>query len=164
AKKEIKAEGGHIIDRVMKEFTNIPILLILGCFLFYFLGGYLFYSAMFGAVGAAVDNETDTQQFLLPVMMPLIIAFIAFQAVLREPDGAVAFWMSIIPFTSPIIMMVRIPFGGVAAWELILSMVLLVLGVIGITWVAARIYRVGILMYGKKVNFKEIGKWIFYKS
>lgn len=158
-----KEQEQQVIQRVFSEFSNVPIVLIISTFLFYFLGGYLLYSAMFAAVASAVDSETDTQQFVLPVSMPLIIAFIAFQAVIRDPDGSVAFWMSIIPFTSPIIMMVRIPFGGVEAWELILSMVLLILGFIGTTWVAARIYRVGILMYGKKVSFKELGKWIFYK-
>jgi len=115
-----------------------------------------------GAVGAAVDNDADTQQFMLPITLPIIFSFVFAQFVLRDPDGTLAFWTSIIPFTSPIIMMVRIPFG-VPAWEIALSMVLLVLGFMGTTWVAARIYRVGILMYGKKVSYKELVKWIFYK-
>ncbi len=132
--------------------------------LFYFIGGYLLYSALFAAVGSAADNDTDTQQFVFPISMPLIIAFVSIGAILRDPDGPVAFWMSIVPFTSPIVMMMRLPFGGVAAWELILSMLLLVGGFVFITWVAARIYRIGILMYGKKVTFKEIGKWVFYKT
>lgn len=140
---------------------NIP--LIIGCFLFYFLGGYLLYSALFGAVGAAVDNETETQQFMFPIMMPIIAAIAFAQIAVRDPDGPLAFWTSMIPFTSPVVMMVRIPFG-VPIWELALSMVLLVLGFVGTTWLAARIYRVGILMYGKKVTFRELSKWVFYKG
>ncbi|CAG5069555.1 hypothetical protein DYBT9623_02291 [Dyadobacter sp. CECT 9623] len=157
---------GNAVENPMAEILgavnslNIP--LILGCFLFYYLGGYLLYSALFGAVGAAVDNDADTQQFMLPITLPIIFSFVFAQFVLRDPDGSLAFWTSIIPFTSPIIMMVRIPFG-VPAWEIALSMVLLVIGFMGTTWLAARIYRVGILMYGKKVTYKELAKWIFYK-
>jgi ABC-2 type transport system permease protein len=148
---------------VLKALDNLNVPLILGCFVFYFLGGYLLYGALFGAVGAAVDNETDTQQFMLPITIPLIMTFVIAQTVIiRNPDGPVAFWMSIIPFTSPIAMMLRIPFG-VPVMELLLSMVLLVLGFVGTTWLAARIYRVGILMYGKKVSYKELSKWLFYK-
>ncbi|WP_234733619.1 ABC transporter permease [Tellurirhabdus bombi] len=148
---------------VIKSLQTLNIPLILGCFLFYFLGGYLLYSALFGAIGAAVDSETDTQQFMMPIMLPIIFSFVIAQFVLRDPNGALAFWTSIIPFTSPIIMMVRIPMG-VPAWELILSMVLLIMGFVGTTWLASRIYRVGILMYGKKVTYKELSKWIFYKA
>jgi len=148
---------------VFKALDNLNVPLILGCFVFYFLGGYLLYGALFGAVGAAVDNETDTQQFMLPITIPLIMTFVVAQTVIiRNPDGAVAYWMSIIPFTSPIAMMLRIPFG-VPVYELILSMALLILGFVGTTWLAARIYRVGILMYGKKVTYKELSKWVFYK-
>lgn len=148
---------------VLEAAENLNLPLILGCFVFYFLGGYLLYGALFGAVGAAVDNETDTQQFMLPITIPLILSFIVAQTVItRHPDGAVAFWMSIIPFTSPIAMMLRIPFG-VPVSELLLSMALLVLGFICTTWIAARIYRVGILMYGKKITYKELSKWLFYK-
>ncbi|SDE97281.1 ABC-2 type transport system permease protein [Dyadobacter soli] len=150
------------VAEVLSAIGSLNIPLIVGCFLFYYLGGYLLYSALFGAVGAAVDNDADTQQFMLPITLPIIFSFVFAQFVLRDPDGTLAFWTSIIPFTSPIIMMVRIPFG-VPAWELALSMVLLVLGFMGTTWVAARIYRVGILMYGKKVSYKELVKWIFYK-
>jgi ABC-2 type transport system permease protein len=142
---------------------NVP--LIVGCFLFYFLGGYLFYGALFGAIGSAVDNDTDTQQFMMPVTMPLVLTFVVSQAVLTtNPNGQVAVWMSMIPFTSPIAMMMRLPFGGVPAWQLATSMVLLVLGFIFTTWLAGRIYRVGILMYGKKVNYRELSKWMFYKG
>ena len=116
---------------------------------------------MFAAVGAAVDSEADTQQFMLPVSIPLIVGIIMTQFVINNPSGSIAFWFSIIPFTSPIVMMARIPFG-VPAWELILSMVLLVLGFLGTTWFAGKVYRTGILMYGKKVNFKELIKWLKY--
>lgn len=147
---------------VMKAIGSLNLPLIIGCFLFYFLGGYLLYSALFGAVGAAVDNETETQQFMLPITLPIVFSFIIAQFVLRDPNGSLAFWASIVPLTSPIIMMVRIPLG-VPVWELLLSMTLLVLGFIGTTWLAARIYRVGILMYGKKTTYRELSKWIFYK-
>lgn len=150
------------VAEVLGAVNSLNIPLILSCFLFYYLGGYLLYSAMFGAVGAAVDNDADTQQFMLPITMPIIFSFVFAQFVLRDPDGSLAFWTSIIPFTSPIVMMVRIPFG-VPAWEIALSMVLLVAGFMGTIWIAARIYRVGILMYGKKVTYKELAKWIFYK-
>jgi ABC-2 type transport system permease protein len=151
------------LSQALQAMDNLNLPLILGCFVFYFLGGYLLYGALFGAVGAAVDNETDTQQFLLPITIPLILSFVVAQTViLRNPDGPVAFWMSMIPLTSPISMMLRIPFG-VPVWELLLSMVLLVAGFVFTTWIAARIYRVGILMYGKKVSYKELSKWLFYK-
>ncbi len=136
---------------------------IIFCFLFYFLAGYLLYSALFAAMGAAVDNEADTQQFMLPVTIPIILALVMAQTIVQNPNGSVAFWFSIIPFTSPIIMMVRLPFG-VPGWELALSMILLVLGFLFTTWLAGRIYRTGILMYGKKVTWKELGKWLFYKG
>ncbi|WP_299819368.1 ABC transporter permease [uncultured Pontibacter sp.] len=158
-----ESEAAKMVSEGMTAFSNLPIGLILVCFLFYFLGGYLLYGSLFGAIGAAVDNETDTQQFMFPITIPLIISFImSYTLVLKNPDGPVAFWMSIIPLTSPIVMMVRVPFG-VPAWELLLSMALLVLGFIFTTWIAARIYRVGILMYGKKINYKELSKWLFYR-
>ena len=157
------ATAKNPVADVMAAIGTLNIPLIVGCFLFYFLGGYLLYSALFGAVGAAVDNETETQQFMFPIMMPIIAAIAFAQIAVRDPDGPLAFWTSMIPFTSPVVMMVRIPFG-VPIWELALSMVLLVLGFIGTTWLAARIYRVGILMYGKKVSFRELSKWVFYKG
>ncbi len=150
------------VAEVLGAVNSLNIPYIIACFLFYYLGGYLLYSALFGAVGAAVDNDADTQQFMLPITLPIVFSFVFAQMALRDPDGSLAFWTSIIPFTSPIVMMVRIPFG-VPAWELALSMILLVLGFMGTTWLAARIYRVGILMYGKKVNYKELAKWVFYK-
>lgn len=156
-------DAANAVSDVLTAVNSLNIPYIIACFLFYYLGGYLLYSALFGAVGAAVDNDADTQQFMLPITLPIVFSFVFAQMALRDPDGALAFWTSIIPFTSPIVMMVRIPFG-VPAWELALSMVLLVLGFMGTTWLAARIYRVGILMYGKKVNYKELAKWIFYKG
>ncbi|RPD46877.1 ABC transporter permease [Hymenobacter sediminis] len=161
--KEKKEEGNKIVQALQQADLNVP--LIVGCFLFYFLGGYLFYGALFGAIGSAVDSETDTQQFMLPVTMPLVLTFVVSQAVLTtNPNGTVAFWMSMIPFTSPIAMMMRLPFGGVPMWQLGLSMLFLVLGFVAAIWVAARIYRVGILMYGKKVTYGELSKWMFYKG
>ena len=149
---------------IMDGIESIPFLQILISFIFYFLGGYLLYGALLAAVGSAVDSEADTQQFMLPITMPLIFSFVVAQTVMENPDGSMAFWLSIIPFTSPVIMMVRIPFGGVETWELLLSMFLLILGFLGTTWVAAKIYRTGILMYGKKITYKELWKWLFYKG
>jgi len=143
------------------ESINFP--LIIGMFIFYFLGGYLLYSALFAAIGSAVDSETDTQQFMLPVTIPLLIAYIAAITVMQNPQGNVAFWFSIIPFTSPIVMMVRIPFG-VPVYQVVLSMVFLILGFLATTWIAAKIYRTGILMYGKKVSYRELMKWVRYHN
>ena len=141
---------------------NLPY--IFACFLVYFLGGYLIYSALFAAVGSAVDNETETQQFMLPITLPLLFTYImSFSFIINNPDSSLSFWLSIIPFTSPIAMMVRLPFG-VPDWQLALSMVLLIGGFILTTWIAAKIYRVGILMYGKKASYKELAKWLFYKE
>jgi len=139
---------------------NFPLIICM--FIFYFLGGYLLYSALFAAIGSAVDSETDTQQFMFPVTIPLIVAYIAAVNVIQNPQGNVAFWFSIIPLTSPIVMMVRIPFG-VPLTHIILSMVLLIGGFVFTTWFA-KIYRTGILMYGKKVGYKEIWKWIRYHN
>ena len=120
------------------------------------------YGAFLAAIGSAVDNEADSQQFMMPVTIPLIFSFVVAGTVMDNPDGALAFWLSIIPITSPVIMMVRIPFG-VETWELLLSMALLVLGFLGATWMAAKIYRTGILMYGKKITYKELWIWLSYK-
>ncbi|MGY3089633.1 ABC-2 type transport system permease protein [Hymenobacter sp. UYAg731] len=148
----------------LNTLAALPLGTILFGFIIYFLGGYLLYGALFGAVGAAVDDQTDTQQFMFPITMPLILSYIVgVSVILRNPDGPVAFWMSMFPLTSPIAMVIRLPFG-VPMWQLALSIVLLILGFIGTVWVAARIYRVGILMYGKKVTYKELGKWMFYKG
>jgi len=150
----------EIMDSFFNQ-VNLPVMLF--SFLFYFLGGYLLYGALFAAVGSAVDNEADTQQFMLPLTIPLILSFTLAQNVMTNPESSLAFWLSIFPLTSPIIMMVRIPFG-VPYFDLILSMVMLVLGFIGATWISAKIYRTGILMYGKKTSYKELWKWLFYKG
>ena len=152
---------------ILNEFTRltggINLILIFVSFLFYFLFGYLMYSALFAAVGSAVDAEADTQQFMLPITIPLIFSFILIQPVMDNPDGILAFWLSIIPLTSPIIMMARLPFG-VESWQLIISMILLILGFIFTTFIAGKIYRTGILMYGKKISYKELWKWLTYKG
>ncbi|RLD44676.1 MAG: ABC transporter permease [Bacteroidetes bacterium] len=146
---------------ILETVMSIDFKVIIGSFLFYFLFGYLLYGALFAAIGGAVDNDADTQQFILPVTIPLIISIMALQPITNNPDGPVAFWLSIIPLTSPISMMIRIPFG-VPWWQLALSMSLLVGGFIFFTWVAGKIYRVGILMYGKKISYKELWKWLRY--
>ena len=143
------------------ESTNIP--MIIAAFLFYFFVGYMLYSSLFAAIGSAVESATEAQQFTFIVMVPIILSFLMAQYTMQDPDSNIAFWASMIPFTSPINMMVRLPYG-VPGWELILSMTLLVLGFLGCSWVSARIYRVGILMYGKKVTWKELGKWLFYRG
>tara|TARA_B100000787_G_scaffold162742_1_gene143803 strand:- start:190 stop:1455 length:1266 start_codon:yes stop_codon:yes gene_type:complete len=142
---------------------GINLVQIFISFIFYFLAGYLMYSSLFAAVGSAVDAEADTQQFVLPITIPLILAFILIQPIMENPDGPLAFWMSIIPFTSPVIMMVRLPFG-VANWELALSMGILILSFVLTTYLAGKIYRTGILMYGKKTSYKELWKWLSYKE
>ncbi|MEO5570078.1 MAG: ABC transporter permease [Bacteroidia bacterium] len=146
-----------------KILESLNLTKILFAFLFYFLGGYLLYSALFAAVGSAVDSDTDVQQFMLPVTLPLIFGYIVSTIVMANPESSLGFWCSIIPFTSPIVMMVRMPFDP--PWfDIILSMIMLILGFIGTTWIASRIYRTGILMYGKKPSWKELGKWLFYKG
>lgn len=138
--------------------------LMVGMFLFYFLGGYLLYASLFAAVGAAVDNETDTQQFMMPITIPLVFGFIVSEFALTNPEGSMVFWFSQFPLTSPIVMMVRgaTGFDSGSIWELFLSMALLIGGFVFCVWMAGKIYRVGILMYGKKVSYKELGKWLKY--
>jgi len=145
----------------MIRTINIPVMLI--SFIFYFLGGYLLYASMFAAIGAAVDNETDTQQFMLPITVPIILALVMMPSVIENPSGSLAIWLSMIPFTSPISMMMRIPFG-VPYIELVISAIILVFTFVGMTWAAGKIYRTGILMYGKKVSYKELWKWIRYNG
>lgn len=148
-----------VIDDVM---NNINIPLLVGSFFFYFLAGYLFYAALFAMIGAVVDNPADSQQFMMPIMLPLIGSMMFLGVIIKDPSGPIAFWMSIIPFFSPIIMMIRIPFD-VPLWELALSMTLMVAGFIGTTWMAGRVYRIGILMHGSKVNYKVLFKWLMMK-
>jgi len=158
---EAMNDAGFQMDNlieIVKSFNPVKTMLL---FLFYFICGYLIYAALFAAVGSAVDNETDSQQFMMPITIPVIIAmFIAISA-FRNPASSVVFWGSLIPFTSPIVMMARISFG-VPNWEIFLSMALLIIGILFTIWFAARIYKTGILMYGKKVDFKEIWKWFMY--
>jgi ABC-2 type transport system permease protein len=155
-------ESAGEMGGVMEALNSVNFPVMIGAFIFFFVVGYLLYAALFAAIGGAVDSESDTQQFMFPITIPLILSIIMAQYIIRDPDGPVAFWFSIFPLTSPVIMMIRIPFG-VPYIQVILSMVLLILGFLGTTWLAARIYRTGILMYGKKVNYKELWKWIRYK-
>ena len=148
---------------IVGSLSQVPWGLIVGVFAFYFMFGYLLYGSLFAAIGSAVDNETDTQQFMLPITIPLIIGLLIMFNAMNNPESAVSFWGSIIPFTSPIVMMARIPF--IPPWhDVAISMVLLVLTFLATTWLAGKIYRTGILMYGKKVNYKEIMKWLKYKN
>ncbi len=147
----------------LEIFNNLPIYSLVFGFVFYFIAGYFLYGSLFASVGAAVDHETDSQQFMLPLTIPLILSFIMIQPIIDNPHGDLAYWFSMIPFTSPIIMMVRIPFG-VPIFELALSMTILVIGIVSSIWLSSKIYRVGILMYGKKPSYKEVWKWIKYKG
>lgn len=152
------------IGDIQKSLAGLDVTKIVAVFIFFFLGGYLFYSALYAAIGSAVDSETETQQFMMPVMLPLLLGYaLSLSVVTNDPYGSTAFWLSVIPFTSPIAMVVRIPYG-VPAWELALSMAVLVGGFIATVWIAGRIYRVGILMYGKKTTFKEMFKWFTYNN
>ncbi len=148
---------------IFAAFNDIHFGIMIVSFLFFFIGGYLLYSSLFAVVGAAVDNDTDTQQFVLPVTLPLILGLLVMMRAFQYPDDPIAFWFSMIPFTSPIVMMARIPFG-VPIEQVILSMGILVITFIGTIWFAGKIYRTGILMYGKKVNLKEMMKWLRYKN
>lgn len=146
-------------------FLSANWALIIPCFLFYFLAGYLFYASLFAAVGSVVNEDPqEAQSLMLPITMPIILSFIIMTTAVAKPDAPVSVWGSIIPFSSPIVMMARIPSGNVPAWQIIVSMLSLVAGFILTTMFAAKIYRTGILLYGKKVTFKEMGKWLFRKS
>lgn len=151
------------MQSMLRSVADINFGVLLGSFLFFFLGGYLLYSSLFAAIGSAVDNEADTQQFMFPITIPLILAIIVMMNAIQNPEGQLAFWFSMIPLTSPVIMMVRIPFG-VPYWEAALSMSILVATFIFTTWLAGKIYRTGILMYGKKVTYKELWKWLRYSN
>ncbi len=148
---------------VMQALKNINYVQIVACFLIYFLLGYLLYSGMFAAVGSAVDNEADTQQLLLPITMPLIIGLFIMLHTFQYPDSSLSFWASIIPFTSPMVMMARIAYG-VPMWELALSIGLLIVTFLLLTYISGKIYRIGILMYGKKAGWKDLYKWLKYKN
>ena len=157
------AEQQVMVQEVFEKLDTINFPLLIGMFLFYFLTAYLFYGSLFAAVGSAVDNDSDAQQFQLPITLPLIFSIMLLAAILRDPHGSLAFWTSIIPFTSPVVMMMRIPFDP-PVWHIILSMVFMIVGFIGSTWFAGRIYRIGILMHGSKVNYKILAKWFMMRS
>ncbi|MDO9274897.1 MAG: ABC transporter permease [Lutibacter sp.] len=159
--QQMQSSTNNDLQLALQEIKNLPILTMFFSFIIYFLGGYLIYSSIYAAIGAAVDSETDTQQFMMPVLMPLVIAIYVGFSVIENPHGPIALAFSLFPLTSPIVMLMRIPFG-VPWWQLITSIALLIVTFIGMVWFAAKIYRVGILMYGKKPSYKEIYKWLKY--
>ena len=158
-------EIAHIIETTLKDNMS-KIVFTLVMFMIYFIGGFLLYSAMFAAIGSAVDNETDTQQFMLPVSVPLFLGLILMFSAISSPDGTIAYWGSIIPFTSPIIMMARVPFISLETHlvDVIISISLLIVSIIFMTWVSAKIYKTGILMYGKKITWNDLWKWLKTKQ
>ena len=153
------AEFSQMFDNAM----NQPWGLIIICFIFYFITGYLLYASVFAAIGSAVDNETETQQFMLPVTIPIILALMVAMGTMQNPESSLSFWCSMIPLTSPIVMMARIPFG-VPGWQIVISMFLMVVTFGAFVWMAAKVYRTGILMYGKKTSWKEMWKWLRYSG
>ena len=159
---EMMQESSSMAQMYLKEMWNLPIATLISCFILYFVGGYFLYSSFYAAIGAAVDNETDSQQFLLPIIMPLILGvYIGFFTVINDPHGTIATVFSMVPLTSPIVMLMRIPFG-VPWWQLVLSIAILFGTFLFVVWFASKIYRVGILMYGKKPTWKEIFRWMKY--
>ncbi len=162
------AKSSGALNQIMSSLGGLNIGLIVCCFVFYFLGGYLLYSSLFAAVGSVVNEDPqEAQSLLLPITMPIIFSIVIMQSAVNNPTGGLAVFGSLFPLTSPIVMMARIPFGvpgTVPYWQLIVSMALLVGGFLSTTWLSAKIYRVGILMYGKKVSWKEMSKWAFRKS
>lgn len=169
AAEAMQATGGMISNEVMidvqnyvSEILSLPLISLFVYFIIFFIGGYFLYSSLYAAIGAAVDNETDTQQFLLPILLPLMLGvYIGFFTVMKDPHGTVATVFSMIPFTSPIVMLMRIPFG-VPLWEVIVSIIILFSTFIVVVWIAAKIYRIGVLMYGKRPSWKELYKWLKY--
>jgi ABC-2 type transport system permease protein len=162
--KEAMQVQNNQVTEILAHVSEIPFTKIAFVFVFYFLGGYLLYGALFAAVGSAVESIQESQQFQFPITLPLLVGYFGlFMFVLRDPHGTVSFWLSIIPFTSPVAMVGRIAYD-VPLWELALSMVLLIGGFIFTTWVAGRIYRVGILMTGTKVNYKVLAKWFMMRE
>ena len=152
-----------MFKEISAKFATVPFAQIIVWFLFFFIGGYLLYASLFASVGSAVDNDTDTQQFMLPITIPIILALFVMMNAMKAPNSSIAVVFSIIPFTSPIVMMARVPYG-VPFWQLGLSAGLLILTFIGTIWMAGKIYRTGILMYGKKASYAELWKWIKYKN
>ncbi|MDX9848530.1 MAG: ABC transporter permease [Tenuifilaceae bacterium] len=161
----VVAQSEGFAGEIMTALSNVNFYFIIGWFIFFFLGGYLLYAAMFAAVGSAVDNEADTQQLVMPITIPLILGLIVMVSTFTSPEKAstLLFWFSIIPFTSPIVMITRLPYEP-PMWEVLLSAGLLVVTFIAITWLAGKIYRTGILLYGKKHSWAEMWKWIRYKN
>ena len=161
------AMASSMVEGIQKSFASVNLPLILGCFAFYFMGGFFFYSSLYAAIGSAINEDVrEAQSLSFPITLIIIFSIIMMTAAIRDPNGPVAVWGSIIPFSSPIVMMARLPFGvpgTVPVWQLILSMVLLVSGFLLTTWLAAKIYRTGILMYGKKPSWREMMKWAFRK-
>ena len=167
--KSMPVGGGNMamaskFAELQNDVSNVNWFMVLSCFIFYFLGGYLFYASLFAAIGSVINEDPqEAQSLMLPITMPIIFGFIILSSNLNTPDSPVMVWASIIPFTSPIVMMGRIP-SGVPWYQLTASMVLLVIGFLFTTWLAGKIYRTGILMYGKKASWKEMFKWAFRKS
>ncbi|MCX6321833.1 MAG: ABC transporter permease [Bacteroidia bacterium] len=153
------AEFSKMFDNAM----NQPWGLIIICFIFYFITGYLLYASVFAAIGSAVDNDTETQQFMMPVMIPIILGLMVAMGTMQNPESSLSFWCSMIPLTSPIVMMARIPFG-VPYWQIAVSMAIMLITFGGFVWMAAKVYRTGILMYGKKTSWKEMWKWLRYSG
>ena len=150
-------------SKLFNSAMNQPWGLIIVCFIFYFITGYLLYASIFAAIGSAVDNETETQQFMLPVTIPIILALMVAMGTMQNPESSLSFWCSLIPLTSPIVMVARLPFG-VPYWQLAVSMALMVITFLAFVWMAAKVYRTGILMYGKKTSWKEMWKWLRYSG
>lgn len=170
-KQAATQSGGHTMQQapnsgfdlgILKHLDSVNITEIIISFFLFFLAGYLLYSAIFAAVGSAVDSETEANQFTMPITMPLLLTYVlSFGVIINDPNGPIATWLSFIPFTSPIAMLVRIPFG-VPLWQIAVSLIILTITFLLVTWLAAKIYRIGILIYGKKANLKEIIKWMRY--
>jgi ABC-2 type transport system permease protein len=150
-------------SKLFNSAMNQPWGLIIICFIFYFITGYLLYASIFAAIGSAVDNETETQQFMLPVTIPIILALMVAMGTMQNPESSLSFWCSLIPLTSPVVMVARLPFG-VPYWQIGVSMALMVITFLSFVWMAAKIYRTGILMYGKKTSWKEMWKWLRYSG
>lgn len=156
------SKGQAIVEYLIKEINWV---LLIGLFFFYFIGGYLLYGSLMAAIGSAVDNETDSQQFMMPITAPLMFAYVIVLLSIDNPNSPAILWCSQIPLTSPVVMLVRAAMGAEGLWwQIIISMVLLIATFIGTTWLAGKIYRTGILMHGKKVTWKELAKWIKYKG
>ncbi len=151
------------LQLILNDIVQLPLGTMIGCFFIYFIGGYFLYAAIYTAIGAAVDSETDTQQFMLPVILPLILSiYVGFFSVIDNPNGVVAVIFSYVPLTSPIVMLMRIPFGEITWWQISISIAILYTSIVFVAYIAAKIYRIGILMYGKKTNWKELYKWLKY--